>query len=733
MLSRLTRNSTFCPVFGAPENLPINNLPTYSDVIKFYLFIRYDLKAKNNSKEPAISEVIEIVSSDVLKIWKRASLPTVSKNRVKKILQTYYSSYQALLKPYKGRQHDGKYKQKMESFKKDAARLFDICSCKCTQINECKCPKERKVSKVEIEFLKDQRAKRKMIISSIDVSASKKNKKNLERKERTSEYLGEPQPSTSKELPSVPLTSDSSPEENNSSESSEDIYVNTDEERNFVTLPSLALVCDRTGVSDRAAAMIASSALKDFGVITHEEKSLVVDRNKVRRERQKMRNKSQDEVLSELVSLYFDGRKDKTLVNEKKGDKYFQSTKVEDHYVLVQEPGHTYFGHVTCDSGSATGILTSILSYMDSKNEDLTNLKAVGCDGTAVNTGSKGGVIHRLELHLGKALQWNICLLHANELPLRHLFHHLDGQTSGPKTYSGNIGKLLVTCETMFPVSYVVIPLPADTVLPTNEDDLSTDQKYLLRIMKAVSSGTCSEDLAKTKPGSMSHSRWLTTANRILRLYIATENPSANIQTLANFIMNVYGPTWFSIKLNSSCFDGPKHVMNMIQRSRYLDVSLQKIVDPVIQRNAFYAHPENLLLSMLADESRVQREIAYRRIKKVRAAAGSSEVRQFTVPELNLTATSYSSLIYWQEVVLTEPPLTKHLTDESLQKVVEDNNIKVLVPDVPCHTQCVERYIKLVTNASLSVIGYKARDGFIRNQIKSRESMPAFKTKRDFV
>jgi hypothetical protein len=67
------------------------------------------------------------------------------------------------------------------------------------------------------------------------------------------------------------------------------------------------------------------------------------------------------------VSLYFDGRKDKTLVQEKKGDKYFKATKVEDHYVLVQEPGHAYYGHVTCASGSAEGILSMILEYMAEK------------------------------------------------------------------------------------------------------------------------------------------------------------------------------------------------------------------------------------------------------------------------------------------------------------------------------------------------------------------------------
>ena len=34
-----------------------------------------------------------------------------------------------------------------------------------------------------------------------------------------------------------------------------------------------------------------------------------------------------------------------------------------------------------------------------------------------------------------------MCLLHTNELPLRHVFAALDGATSGPDTFAGPIGK----------------------------------------------------------------------------------------------------------------------------------------------------------------------------------------------------------------------------------------------------------------------------------------------------
>ena len=62
------------------------------------------------------------------------------------------------------------------------------------------------------------------------------------------------------------------------------------------------------------------------------------------------------------------------------------------------------------------------------------------------NTGWKNGVIRKLELKLGRPLQWFICL-HFNELPFRHLFESVDDDTIGTTSFSGEIGKKFTDCE----------------------------------------------------------------------------------------------------------------------------------------------------------------------------------------------------------------------------------------------------------------------------------------------
>ena len=120
-------------------------------------------------------------------------------------------------------------------------------------------------------------------------------------------------------------------------------------------------------------------------------------------------------------------------------------------------------------------------------------------------------------------------------------------------------------------------------------------------LCQAISKGECSLDLGMRKPGQIYHARWLTKAIRILRLYVATPTPSSNVSELTTFVCKVYAPIWFSIKLAESCVDGPKHLLKMIRYSSYLPLHLKNIVYEVIQRNAYFAHQENVLLAMMTD------------------------------------------------------------------------------------------------------------------------------------
>ena len=85
-----------------------------------------------------------------------------------------------------------------------------------------------------------------------------------------------------------------------------------------------------------------------------------------------------------------------------------------------------------------------------------------------------GVLIVMMENYLERPLHWFICMLHANELLLRHLFSNLDGKTSGPCCFTGVIGKHLQNCEERRIQNFTPVEVPATV---TSTKDLSTCQK----------------------------------------------------------------------------------------------------------------------------------------------------------------------------------------------------------------------------------------------------------------
>jgi hypothetical protein len=135
---------------------------------------------------------------------------------------------------------------------------------------------------------------------------------------------------------------------------------------------------------------------------------------------------------------------------------------------------------------------------------------------------------------------------------------------------------------------------------------------------------------------------------------------------------------------------------------------------------------------MLTDERKHVRELGLRSILRARSQRVAG-IRQFTVPELNYDSSDYIDLIDWQNTNITEPPLTADLSDAVIVDMVKNGESSVVdFPRFPCHTQAVERCVKVVTEASAAVCGQTSRDGFIRSRLESRRIMPIFNTKAEY-
>ena len=80
-------------------------------------------------------------------------------------------------------------------------------------------------------------------------------------------------------------------------------------------------------------------------------------------------------------------------------------------------------------------------------------------------------------------------------------------------------------------------------------------------------------------------------------------------------------------------------------------------------------------------------------------------------PYLNFVAKECIDLIDWQNSLISEPPiLCNNSADDIEMFVVSGDTPLIDFTKYPCHTQAVERCVKLVTEACSSVCGVKARD-----------------------
>lgn len=285
-----------------------------------------------------------------------------------------------------------------------------------------------------------------------------------------------------------------------------------------------------------------------FGIIDTNNTTAVVDKSKIKRERAKARamvSAASLEKNRRPKCLLFDRKKDATQVQEQREGRLYPVTVREDHYCIVGPDG-SFVGHITVPKQEVPGkeaqrILFEMITYFEQNKICLDNLVALGCDGTAVNTGVHGGIVRRMEKYLSRPLQRIICLLYGNELPFRHLFKYIDGETTGPTSFMGEIGKILPVCHTFPLVTFDIIrvndfPAISESILK----DLSEDQRYLYEISSLVSGTAGDESVVKRLPGPIAHSRWLTCACRILRLYISTnktESYYSKIHSLAEFIV----------------------------------------------------------------------------------------------------------------------------------------------------------------------------------------------------
>ena len=160
------------------------------------------------------------------------------------------------------------------------------------------------------------------------------------------------------------------------------------------------------------------------------------------------------------------------------------------------------------------------------------------------------------------------------------------------------------------------------------------------------------------------------------------------------------------------------------------------------QFSPYWAHPEAILLALLSDENPDMRLWAVQKITEIRQSTAvpseyfKDNVRTWKKVTLlyNPLPEHYKDMIDWNKENITEPPPTKHISLEDMNKIVTgEKHLTDFIPKVMSHSIANERCVQATSKKVRVRKGYtNVHTALLRTQ-KSISTAPYNSTKRHFI
>ena len=120
---------------------------------------------------------------------------------------------------------------------------------------------------------------------------------------------------------------------------------------------------------------------------------------------------------------------------------------------------------------------------------------------------------------------------------------------------------------------------------------------------------------------------------------MSPEEPPLNLKILVRYCLTVYFPFWFGTKQNSQVTHGSRNFFNLVQKIKsFLTKHVQEIALSEMQRNGYFAHPENISIAKLEDDNENVRNVGEAKLLALRkqvaeeSANNDDYFRNFVLP-----------------------------------------------------------------------------------------------------
>ena len=167
----------------------------------------------------------------------------------------------------------------------------------------------------------------------------------------------------------------------------------------------------------------------------------------------------------------------------------------------------------------------------------------------------------------------------------------------------------------------------------------------------------------------------------------------------------------------------------MIQAIHHLnEKDIAGITLPIIQRNCFCLQLGNFLAALLYSKEENHRAQAMKKILESRTNpiliprhGEKNGMRINVIPTINFNSQEWSMLINLEDV--------EEFNDEVIANIAQNRGTP---PNIPCHSQTVERAVKLTSDSSKKAVSLSKSNNLILAKCKSRMDRKCFKTKKDY-
>ena len=690
-------------------------LPTWADV---------DLAVEAKLSVSGVTERVAVnsVASDLTEVWANTTIIKVSPltSVIRKIWTLRTARKKFLMeKSLDSRTNTARYTNKRGRKQKGKHRtsrhqqlnLVEVCH---TLFDISSCGSNYKIPKNALAFYQDQKGLRQLRSSIHDyddvVSKSKPSNDPLNN--------CKPQVDPQSSIPSD--EEDEEEEEEEGSSKDPEYCPGTSNSRGIKRRkksldPNLLALTDHRNLSIRAAADVHNMYNPDT----------CYSAEGFRQALKRARNSAVRDFTGQLVlCLMFDERKDKT--RDGSGDFY-----KEEHCAVNIYPGGHFAGHFCPKGGKGKDLSESLLDFLADRNISVMNVVALATDGCEKMVGWLNGVHVWLEKYLQRPLQRILCFFHHLENVFGAVFKFYGSNTTSPTALEEPWNSLLSGDVHKRPVvDFQVVPNPELLDFINTRDKsvkLSSDHEILLGLTQVILTGELNKFVTR-KIGPLVHSRFVTKETRLMRCYISEASPDEPLIRMVSFLIFVWLPVFTLAKCRQeSSFAGPNLLLMEIQLGKkHMHEDEFTALLSSICWNGEFGHHENILLAMLCSSQESERALAVQIISGIRSesvrAKDSAKLRPFGRREYEVSpnASQLSDLnILPISDAKTEPPFTKHLTDDELKSILD----VPLECCLPLTTVSAERAVKEVTRVSLrGAKDCRERDGIIFQSMKARKA-----------